>query len=66
MNTATNYKESADFLRSKNINDAQVGIVLGTGLHKLTEYVNIEQTIAYSDIPNFPVSTVEFHKGNLL
>ena len=35
-------------------------------MHKLLEYVNVEQTIAYTDIPNFPVSTVEYHKGNLI
>lgn len=61
-----NYNEAAAFLRAKNITQATVGIVLGTGLHKLLDYVDVEQTIAYSDIPNFPVSTVEFHKGNLV
>ncbi len=61
-----NYSETALFLQSKNITQPIAGIVLGTGLHKLTEYVDVEQTIAYSDIPHFPVSTVEFHKGNLI
>lgn len=60
-----NYTESATFLFEKKI-EPTVGIVLGTGLHKLLNYVDIEQTIAYTDIPNFPVSTVEFHKGNLI
>ncbi|MEP6464826.1 MAG: purine-nucleoside phosphorylase [Parafilimonas sp.] len=66
MNTATNYKECADFLTSKNIKEVNIGIVLGTGLHKLLDYINIEQAISYADIPGFPVSTVEFHKGNLI
>ena len=61
-----NYKESADYLIGKNISQPSIGIILGTGLHKLSEYVEVEQTIAYTDIPNFPVSTVEFHKGNLI
>lgn len=61
-----NYYDTASFLQSKNIAQPTVGVVLGTGLHKLLEYVNVEQIIAYSDIPNFPVSTVEFHKGNLI
>lgn len=60
------YNETADFLISKNIIQPLVGIILGTGLHKLLDYVDVAQTIAYADIPNFPVSTVEFHKGNLI
>ncbi len=60
------YKDSADFLVARNITQPTIGIVLGTGLHKLLNYVDVKQTIAYSDIPNFPVSTVEFHKGNLI
>ena len=61
-----NYNEAAAFLQSKDISNPTVGIVLGTGLHKLIDYVDVEQTIAYTDIPDFPVSTVEFHKGNLI
>lgn len=59
-------KQSADFLISKGIANADVGVVLGTGLGKFIDYLTIEQTIDYADIPNFPVSTVEFHKGKLL
>ena len=61
-----NYRETADFLLAKNIIQSTIGIVLGTGLNKLLDYVDVEQTIAYTDIPNFLVSTVEFHKGNLI
>lgn len=61
-----NYTEAADFLLAKNITDVSIGVVLGTGLHQLINYVDVEQTIAYADIPGFPVSTVEFHKGNLI
>ncbi len=60
------YTEAANFLLSKKFTDAGVGVVLGTGLHELINYVDIEQTISYADIPGFPVSTVEFHKGNLI
>jgi purine-nucleoside phosphorylase len=54
------------FLLSKGIVNTTTGIVLGTGLHQLINYVDVKQTIPYSQIPNFPVSTVEFHKGNLI
>ncbi|WP_194776060.1 purine-nucleoside phosphorylase [Pararhodonellum marinum] len=43
-----------------------VGIVLGTGLGKLIDDIEIEVTIDYKDIPFFPVSTVESHSGKLI
>ncbi len=42
------------------------GIILGTGLGGLVQDIDIEHDIAYDTIPNFPVSTVESHKGRLL
>lgn len=58
--------KARDYLTQKNVNQPEVGIVLGTGLHQLLDSVEIKQTIPYSEIPGFPVSTVEFHKGNLI
>lgn len=43
-----------------------IGIILGTGLGKLAEDVEVEHSIDYSDIPHFPASTVESHAGRLL
>ncbi|MEO8582799.1 MAG: purine-nucleoside phosphorylase [Flavitalea sp.] len=54
------------FLEDKDIFQVEIGIVLGTGLHQLIKYTDVEQTITYAEIPGFPVSTVEFHKGNLI
>jgi len=45
---------------------AEVGIILGTGLGGLVKDISIKHRIEYSDIPNFPVSTVESHHGNLI
>jgi purine-nucleoside phosphorylase len=45
---------------------AEVGIVLGTGLGWLTNHIDIEQMIDYTDIPHFPEATVEMHKGKLI
>ncbi len=59
-------QETAGFLKSAGVSEPSVGIVLGTGLGELTQHIQIEQTIDYSEIPNFPVSTVEFHKGKLI
>ncbi|TKK70256.1 purine-nucleoside phosphorylase [Ilyomonas limi] len=58
--------EAADFLKQKGIHEPFAGIVLGTGLHQFIHYINNPVVIPYSDIPNFPLSTVEFHKGNLI
>ena len=44
----------------------EVGIILGTGLGGLAESIDVKYSIEYSTIPNFPVSTVEGHKGRLI
>jgi purine-nucleoside phosphorylase len=59
-------QETIDFLKLKGITNPEVGIVLGTGLGKLVDEIDIEKEISYSDIPNFPVATVEFHSGKLI
>ena len=58
--------ETAAFLSGKGFDGADAAVVLGTGLGSFINCINIEQTIAYADIPNFPVATVEFHKGQLI
>lgn len=58
--------QTTSFLKEKGFLNPEIGIVLGTGLGQLINHIRIEQEINYSDIPNFPVSTVEFHSGKLL
>ncbi|MGB0166529.1 MAG: purine-nucleoside phosphorylase [Luteibaculum sp.] len=53
-------------LKDNGFEDCNVGIVLGTGLGNLLNHVKIIKEISYQDIPHFPVSTVEFHKGRLI
>lgn len=55
-----------EFLADLGFNKAKAGIVLGTGLGSFIHQMTIEQQIPYNEIPHFPVSTVEFHKGNLV
>ena len=43
-----------------------VGIVLGSGLGNFIDEIEVEKEVAYADIPHFPVSTVEGHKGKLV
>ena len=59
-------KETADFLEEKINSRPKAGIILGTGLGGLVKEIEIEHSIAYKNIPNFPVSTVEGHSGRLI
>lgn len=61
-----NIYEAVTHLKKHGFDEPEVGIVLGTGLSKLIDKIEIEHTIAYGNIPNFPVSTVEFHAGKLI
>lgn len=59
-------RETADFLRSKTEIRPAIGIILGTGLGGLVNEIDIEVSIPYEEILNFPVSTVEGHSGRLI
>jgi purine-nucleoside phosphorylase len=58
--------ETAQFLMAAQKTNPQIGIILGTGLGGLVKEIEIEKTIPYEEIPNFPLSTVEGHKGQLI
>ena len=58
--------KAVTFLKEKGISNPSIGVVLGTGLHNLISHTVVKQTIPYADIPGFSISTVEFHKGNLI
>ncbi len=59
--------ETVAFLKSKiGAFVPQYGIVLGTGLGKLAEEIEIEYEFPYSEISNFVEATVEFHKSRLI
>ena len=62
----TKILETASFLKEKMQTRPETAIILGSGLGRLTEEIDIEQEIAYADIPNFPLSTVEGHSGKLI
>ncbi len=59
-------KEAVAYLQGKYTGKPLVGIVLGSGLGSFTQEIDIELEIPYSEIPNFPVSTVEGHSGKLI
>jgi purine-nucleoside phosphorylase len=57
---------AVQFLRSKTDFKPDYVIILGTGLGRLAQQIEVKASISYSDIPHFPVSTVESHAGRLL
>ena len=61
-----NIKESANFITEKTNFNPEIGIILGTGLGGLVSEIEIEHSLPYNKIPNFPLSTVEGHSGRLI
>ena len=62
----TQLKETAQFIQSKISAKVDTAIILGSGLGNLSTKIETEFELPYSAIPNFPVSTVEGHKGRLI
>jgi purine-nucleoside phosphorylase len=60
------FQKTIGFLKENGISSADTGIVLGTGLSDMLKHIHIIKEIPYSRIPDFPISTVGFHKGNLI
>jgi purine-nucleoside phosphorylase len=59
-------QEAASDVRGKWPRTPAAGIILGTGLGKLSEDIAIETVIPYEAIPHFPRSTAPTHKGQLV
>lgn len=60
-------KKTAAFIKAHTEGfTPEVGIVLGTGLGGFADTIDAAWTLEYKDIPGFPVSTVEGHKGRLI
>lgn len=62
----TKIKETLQVIKQYTEDEYPVGIILGTGLGGLVKEINVEHEIDYSNLPHFPVSTVESHKGKLI
>lgn len=59
-------KQTAALIKNRTEFQPEIGIILGTGLGNLVDEINIEHSLPYESIPNFPVSTVEGHSGRLI
>ena len=58
--------EAVKYLRKQFKDTPTIGIVLGSGLGNFVREIKIQKEVLYSDIPHFPVSTVDGHKGKLV
>jgi purine-nucleoside phosphorylase len=56
----------ADTIRTRSDKQPYVGIILGSGLGSVAEYVGEETIIPYDELPTWPISTVVGHKGRLV
>lgn len=59
-------QQTVNYIKEKTNFTPEYGVILGSGLGSFTDDIAIEFTLPYSEIPNFPVSTVEGHKGALV
>lgn len=59
-------QETVSYIKAKTNFMPEYGVILGSGLGGFTNDIQIEFTLPYDEIPNFPVSTVEGHKGALV
>jgi len=59
-------QETVNYIKNKTNFNPEYGVILGSGLGSFTDDITIEFTLPYNEIPNFPVSTVQGHKGALV
>ncbi|MBE51161.1 MAG: purine-nucleoside phosphorylase [Flavobacteriales bacterium] len=59
-------QQTSEYIKQKTNAKIEIGIILGTGLGGLVNEIETECVLEYSDIPNFPTSTVEGHSGRLI
>lgn len=66
INWLEKIKETATYIQKRIDKSPHTAIILGTGLGELVNHIDIQTAIPYEEIHNFPVSTVEGHKGQLI
>jgi purine-nucleoside phosphorylase len=58
-------RDTKTFLQEEGLGNAELCLILGSGLNPLAGDLGLERTLPYSEIPDFPSTTVEGHAGNL-
>ena len=59
-------QETVSYIKERIDFTPEYGVILGSGLGSFTDEMKVEFTLPYNEIPNFPVSTVQGHKGALV
>lgn len=59
-------QETVSQIKGKINFTPEYGVILGSGLGSFTDEMKVEYTLPYHEILNFPVSTVQGHKGALV
>lgn len=59
-------QETVSYIQSKINFAPEFGVILGSGLGGFTEEIAIDWVLPYNEIPNFPISSVQGHKGALV
>ncbi len=63
--TTERISKAREYIQTRMKIEPQIAIILGSGLGGLIDDVQIDAVFPYSDIPDFPISTVEGHAGQL-
>ena len=58
--------EAVTAIRAKTSHQPKIGLILGSGFGDLAESISPADYIHYSEIPYWPVSTIQGHKGHLV
>ncbi len=66
MKDTTIINEACTYIKGKIDIDPEIGLILGSGLGSLANEIESKTIVKYEEIPNFPVSTVEGHEGQLV
>jgi purine-nucleoside phosphorylase len=66
MDVVEKVREAVRFLDGRIIRKPEIGIILGSGLGDFIKSMDVETSVPYSEIPHFPVSTVDGHSGKLI
>ncbi len=66
MDYMNKFKETEKYIREKVDEIPKIAIILGSGLGSLADEIKEKTILNYKDIPNFPISTVAGHKGELI
>ncbi|MGZ3949323.1 MAG: purine-nucleoside phosphorylase [Flavisolibacter sp.] len=66
MSTFEKITETTEYLKQYNTNHAKIAVVLGSGLGDFVDEIETHHAVPYSEIPHFPVSTVQGHSGKLI